>query len=215
MAAVDGENDAVTHHGRPLTFRATGVPYQIGRGPERDGDPGSVTCPDRDRRGAEPHCVVAVRRTCGVCVARNVRGSGSLAGERRRRPADGHQQCRRQKTRFQQRSGEDAKHLQPSSGSGDSASQLRAICSRGISHSGCNDADAVLKRPAPEGQGSRLPTDYAGVAEVSRRPRIHLLSATRFVFRAVLGRIIADQPGQVYQGCSVRTLAIHRHERYT
>jgi hypothetical protein len=28
MAAVDGENDAVTPPGRPLTLRAAGVPYR-------------------------------------------------------------------------------------------------------------------------------------------------------------------------------------------
>ena len=126
MTAVDGENDAVTPPGRPLTLSGHRRAVQIGRGPERDGDPGSVTCPDRDRRRAEPHCVVAVRRRRGV-QARDVRGSGSLAGERRRRPAGGHQQCRRHKRRFEQRSGVNAKHCSPPGMSGDSASS-RSRC---------------------------------------------------------------------------------------
>jgi hypothetical protein len=81
----------VTPPGRPLTLSATGVPYRSAAGLERDGDPGSVTGPDRDRRRTEPHGVVAVRRGRGVYAAREVRGSGSLAGERRLRPAGGHQ----------------------------------------------------------------------------------------------------------------------------
>jgi hypothetical protein len=59
-----------------------------------------------------------------------------VAGERRRRPDGGHQQCRRHKRRFEQRSGVNAKHCSPPGVSSDSASQLRAIRSRGISHSG-------------------------------------------------------------------------------
>ena len=134
---------------------------QIGRGPERDGDPGSVTCPDRDRRRIEPHGVVAVRRRRGV-QARDVRGRGSLAGERRRRPAGGHQQCRRHKRRFKQRSGVNAKHCSPPGMSGESASQLRAIRSGEYRIPGCNDADAGLKRPAPEGQRSSMPVRIRG-----------------------------------------------------
>ena len=164
IAAVDGENDAVTPPGRPLTLSATGVPNRSVAAWNETVILGSVTCPDRDRRRAEPHCVVPVRRRRGVYVARDVRGSGSLAGERRRRlpaTAGGDGQCRRRKRRFQQRSGVNAKHCSPPGMSGDSASQLRAIRSRENIHPGCNDADADLKRPAPQGQRCSLPARSA------------------------------------------------------